>query len=223
MSGFPWTTEQLAILRRLYPHKPTRDVAKACRHSIASCYRHARRSGLKKTAEFLASPAAGIMIKGTQRGAAFRFPKGHVPANKGLRRPGWARGRMRETQFKKGQRPPNKMEIGDLRIDSEGFVAIKTSEAKGGDAWEFFHRWLWAQKHGPIPPGHVLKFRDGNRLNIDFANLELITQAENCLRNSIHHLPAPLVETIYALGRLNGRIRREKQDRRPAQSSIRNA
>jgi len=57
--------------------------------------------GLTKSAAYLASPAACRLRKGDNVGAARRFRPGHVPANKGLRRPGWSTGRMAETQFKK--------------------------------------------------------------------------------------------------------------------------
>ena len=85
----------------------------------------------------------------------------------------------------------------------------------GSRSWRALHVILWEDAHGRVPPGHCLRFRDGDSLNVDLDNIELITRAENMRRNTIHHLPAPLRNTIALLGTLNRSIR-EKQDRRPA-------
>jgi hypothetical protein len=87
--------------------------------------------------------------------------------------------------------------------------------------WLPLHIIEWERVNGPLPKGHCLWFKDGNRLNVDVANLELHTRAENMRRNSIHNLPQPLAETIQLLGALNRQIRRrtkahEEQNRRSA-------
>jgi hypothetical protein len=45
--------------------------------------------GLRKSAEYLAGPEACRLQRGDSVGARTRFSAGHVPANKGLRRPGY--------------------------------------------------------------------------------------------------------------------------------------
>lgn len=40
------------------------------------------------------------------------------------------------------------------------------------------HQLIWQEAHGPIPPGHVLTFRDGDRANCRLDNLELVTRRE---------------------------------------------
>lgn len=99
-----WNPEDEELLQARYPHEPTAPIAKALRRSVSAVYLRAKLLGLAKSAAYLASPAACRLRRGDQVGAAFRYPKGHVPANKGLRRPGWAPGRMSETQFRKGVR-----------------------------------------------------------------------------------------------------------------------
>lgn len=215
-----WTPAQERQLRKLYPHCSTALVAKALGATINRINAKATKLGLRKTAKYLAGPDACRLRRGDNVGAPFRFQKGHVPANKGLRRPGWAAGRMRETQFKKGQWPRNKdpefYVIGALRVNTEGYIEMRTSFDKGALGWTTLHRILWEDAHGPVPAGHCLRFKDRDKLNVELANLECITLAENRRRNSIHTLPAPLKETIMALGRLKRRIRREEQDRRSA-------
>lgn len=43
------------------------------------------------------------------------------------------------------------------------------------------HRVVWMYAHGPIPPGHVINHRDGNRRNNRIDNLEAVTPRQNVL------------------------------------------
>lgn len=179
-----------------------------------------------KSRAFKASVLSGMIVSGhAERGIAFRYPKGHVPANKGMRRPGWGPGRMRETQFKKGEFPRNKdpdfLVLGALRVNVDNYIEMRTSFDAGAKGWTGLHRILWEDAHGEIPKGRVVVFRDGDSLNCCIENLELITRAELCKRNSIHNLPKPLKSAIQLLGQLKRRIR-EKQDRGSAQPFVRN-
>lgn len=224
MTRKPWIPAEIVQLCALYPDISTKRVAARMNRSISSIDGMAGILGLRKSVQYLASPAAFRFRRGYHAGWEYRFPKGHVPANKGLRRPGWAPGRMAETQFKKGNRSKRWNQedypVGVLRLNSYGWVDMKIKE--GPRAWHAFHAVLWEDAHGPVPKGFVLRFRDRDRLNIDLDNLELISRAENMRRNSIHNLPAPLRDTIQLLGQLKRRIN-ERQDRGSARAPICNA
>lgn len=56
MNGLPWTEHQLAQMRKLYPHKPTAEVARRLGRTPLAIYQAADKLGLRKTAEYLASP-----------------------------------------------------------------------------------------------------------------------------------------------------------------------
>ncbi len=234
MNGRPWTKRELAILRRMYPDAYGKDIARQLGRSRTSVYGKAGQLGLTKSAAFYARQHIDEGTRLQRAGCAHRFPKGHVPANKGLRRPGWHRGRMRETQFKKGQWPINKdpgfYVIGALRVNADGYIDMRISFDPGARGWRGLHLILWEDVHGAIPPGHCLIFRNGDKLDVELDNLELITRAENMRRNSIHNLPAPLKSAIQVLGQLRRRVneRRGKQSRGqdsrgPARPSVRNA
>ncbi len=45
------------------------------------------------------------------------------------------------------------------------------------------HRWVWTLQYGEIPPGHVVRFKDGDTLNCDIENLEVLSLAEHMRRN----------------------------------------
>ena len=210
MNGTPWTPHEIARLRSRYADASCRELAARLGRSRASIYKMAKILGLKKSAAFYARERRRQTKRLRRLGAAYRFAPGHVPANKGLRRPGWFSGRMRETQFKKGYFPANRdpdfYVLGALRVNAEGYIDMRVSFAAGARGWRPLHRILWQDAHGPIPAGHIVVFRDRDRLNVCLENLELITLAEIMRRNTIHRLPAPLKEVIHLLGRVKRKI-----------------
>lgn len=221
MNGRPWPALELEILRVVYPHHSTAKIAAAFGRSASSVNGAADKLGLHKSAEYLASADACRLRRGDNVGAAYRFKKGHVTWNKGKKLPGWTRGRMAETQFKKGQRTGaaarNWFPVGTIRKDREGFLRIKVRESLPTDRyhgfgnteiWPLLNRQIWQQHHGPIPAGHIVAFKDGDRANCDIANLELMSQAEMMRRNTIHRLPEQLVSVIMLNGALKRKIRR---------------
>lgn len=218
-------------MRRFYPDTPTATLARRVRRSLHATYERAQKFGLRKSEAYLAGPHACRLRRGNV-GAAFWFKKGHVPANKGLRRPGWGPGRMKETQFKPGERrgiaARNWRPVGTILTDTDGYLRIKVREARREEAtgfgnvrvWPLMQRHVWEQAHGPIPPGYAVCFKDGDRTNCAPGNLELVTRRELMARNTVHNLPKPLALTVQLLGALNRQIRRrshgEEQDRRSA-------
>ncbi|MNN30638.1 hypothetical protein D3C81_1442920 [compost metagenome] len=71
---------------------------------------------------------------------------------------------------------------------------------------------LWEQHHGQVPAGLILVFRDRNKQNIQLDNLELITRAENCRRNSIHRYPPELKDVIRLQKKLERTIRKRRDE-----------
>ena len=212
-----WTAADRTRLRALYPHRPTAEVARLIGRSIPAVYRKAEVQGLRKTPEYLASPAACRLRRGDNVGAPYRFQKGHIPANKGLRRPGWHAGRMAETWFKKGERGTRWMPIGSTRL-IDGYQYTKTRDVRSTKSgagfipytvnWKRTHVLLWTRRHGPVPRGHAVAFRNGNRADIRLENIELITRRELMRRNTVHNLPKPLAEIIQLQGALQRQINR---------------
>jgi hypothetical protein len=209
-----WTAAEEARLRREYPDTPTQTLARALDRSLVAVYQRARSLGLEKSEAYLASPHASRLRRGDRVGASTRFTAGHVPANKGLRRPGWHRGRMRETQFKPGNRSHRWMPVGATRL-IDGYVYRKVSDVSHVPYtvnWKLEHLLVWTAAHGPLPPGHALRFKNGDPLDIRLDNLEPIPRADLMRRNSVHNLPAPLVETIQLLSAVTRRIRKRERD-----------
>lgn len=208
------TAEEDAILRELYPNTAAAVIAKRFKTSLWVVYRAAHQRGLKRSEESKAKEVSEL-VRNSPRYAGSRacqFRPGLIPKNKGTRRPGFAPGRMAETQFPKGNRPANWKPVGTIRKNSDGYWEIKVREgiynAEQGRPWQLLNRELWRRAHGPIPRGHVVAFKDHNLDNCVIENLELITQRANRLRNSMWQmLPRELAEVMQLNGQLKRRLR----------------
>lgn len=218
-----WSEADLDILRRAYADTPTALLAARFSRSTACVSHKAAALGLRKNAEFMASPESGRMAKGTTRGAGSRFVKGHKTWNTGLRYT--AGGRSGETRFAKGSKPHNWRPVGSYRVNAEGYLDRKVRDGSGVRNWVAVHRLVWMEAYGPVPAGYQVRFKPG-RFSADLEAitpdaLELVSLRDSMLRNSIHNLPAPLVDVIHARAGLVKRIRtaerkRAEQDQRPA-------
>jgi len=63
-------------------------------------------------------------------------------------------------------------------------------------SWKPLHIYNWEKTNGKIPKGHCLWFKNGDTMNCELSNLELITRAENMNRNSgAIHLSDRMVAT----------------------------
>lgn len=192
-----YTKEENEIMRRYYPYcdcdemmrlLPGRDLK-----SIAS---RAHRMGLKKKVRFVHGQP---------------FKKGMTPPNKGVPRQEWMSPenieRCRKTMFPKGHVPHTLREIGSERIEKDGYKYRKVGEKQ----WKQVHRIVWEQHHGPIPKGYNIVMKDGNRLNTDISNLEMVSNAELMNRNSYHNRYPEEVRHLFQLkGALNRQINKNK-------------
>jgi hypothetical protein len=212
MNRRPWTARQLEILRREYPTRTAAAVARKVRHSVSSVYQTAIRLGIRKSVAFLASPASGRLCKGDTRGVSGRFGPGHETWNKG--RKGWkAGGRSAQTRFRPGNRPHTWQPMGTTRVTDDGILQRKVSDTGYMPAdWKAVHALNWEETNGPIPRGHVVVFKDGNRQNLELANLELVTRGELMRRNSYHtRYPKEIARLIQLKGALQRQINKREQ------------
>lgn len=145
-------------------------------------------------------------------GLTGRFEKGHISANKGKK--GWHAPGSEKGWFRKGNEPWNKLPVGSEVTDTTGYLRIKVAEP---NVWEFKHKMVWEKHHGKVPPGHVLTFLDGNKMNCEIGNLRLISTAENVGLNLLRLRceSAELMETSLAIVKLKlkvSAITREKKN-----------
>jgi hypothetical protein len=119
--------------------------------------------------------------------SAFRI--GHVPSNKGKKMSPAIYKKAKAIMFKKGHLPHNAVGFKDgdisIRYDhkNRGGKAYKYIRLALGK-WYPLHQHVWEIKHGRLPKGHCLWFKDKDPMNCRLSNLQLITRGENMRRNS---------------------------------------
>lgn len=208
-----WTAEQLQILIDRYPHERAEDLAVILGRPKSGIFQKARKLGLEKSEEFKKSDLSGRIQRGKQdpRMVGTRFPKGHVPANKGLRRPGYAPGRMAETQFQKGAKPHTWLPIGSERFTKEGYRQVKlTDTGYPPRDWVPIHILVWELHRGPVPKSHHVAFKDGDKNHIEIDNLELVSFAEMMKRNSFHNYGKEVAQLVQLRGAINRQINKRE-------------
>jgi hypothetical protein len=228
-----WTAAELSLLASMYPHCHTADVAAWLQRASGPVYQAAAVSGLRKSAEYLASDSAGRVKRGKQHPSMIRsqFHKGMTPWNKG--RPSAETGtghhpNSRRTQFKadgslRGAAQHNYVPVGSLRICADGYLERKVTDDPSlypARRWVAVHRLVWEATNGAIPRGHIVRFKAGQKTTvlaeITPDRLECITRAENAHRNHPRSRSpelAKLVQLKGAITRQVNRIAREAQER----------
>ena len=112
------------------------------------------------------------------------FQKGHEPANKGKKMSREQYEKCQATMFQKGSIPHNQMKVGECTHTTDGYLVRKVSDTgKQRERFEFVHRATWEKHNGPIPPGKMVSFLDGDKDNCDIDNLVLIDNFENLEMN----------------------------------------
>jgi hypothetical protein len=205
-----WTTGEEDIMRRLYPVTPTKQVAAIVGRNERQVFNKAHDMGLDKDPEYLASADACRIHRGSHPGSKkTQFKAGHKTWNKGIR---WdAGGRSVETRFKPGQKPHSWNPIGHERVTKDGYRERKMTDT-GVTRHDYvgLHHLLWEEHNGPVPKGHAVIFRDGNKENITIENLELVTRAELMRRNSVHNYGPEIARLHQLKGAITRQINKRK-------------
>lgn len=225
----PWTAIEDQCMREFYPDLTGKDMADVLKRSESAVHGRAAMLGLHKSEAFLVSDRSGRVARGKQHPnmIASQFKKGQDSWTKGLHGVVGVQEACRATQFKKGQMSGqaqhNYKPIGALRVSKDGYLERKVTDDHPVPArrWVAVHRLVWEAANGPIPPGHIVRFKPGQlTAEIDLITadrLECITRAEHARRNHPRsHSPelARLVQLKGAITRQVNRIAREAQEQR---------
>ena len=135
------------------------------------------------------------------------YEAGLVPHNKGTK------GLMKpnKTSFKKGQKAFNYKPVGSERVNVEGYVEIKIADPS---IWRLKQRHVWQLKHGQIPKGYNVRFKDGDKLNCDIDNLLLVSDCENIILNHLDFNNAPIEtkETLHLMAKVKAKTIKLKKE-----------
>lgn len=193
-----WTKEEREKLRRWYPEFSAEAIGEWLTRSLTSIYGQAKKMKLHPLT------IRGGFQKGMHSNPANEFKKGHQGWNKGmkgLKFPGSER-----TQFKKGQTPANTLYDGAITIhtdwngrhDYRRYKWIRLGKKK----WKMLHVFIWEHFYGPVPPGHIVVFANGDQMNCRLDNLRCISRAQHAAetRNKDGYI-AKCLAAVHGFGR----------------------
>jgi hypothetical protein len=192
-------------IRERYPNEQSTQLAIDLGMPTHSLYSLANKMGIRKSPKFLASEASGR--SNIINNNATRFKKGNVPVNKGKASPQHVKDALAKTQFLKGSKPHNTKPIGTIvtRKDKSDYVYkyIKIADSN----WQLYQRYVFEKHFGQIPKSHIVIFRDSNQLNCDIENLQLISKADNAIKNKMGNYPAEIIELVQLKSKLIKKIK----------------
>ena len=206
-----WTLIEDAMILACYPYSTAGALVKVIGCTKTALYQRAHKLGLEKSQWFKDSILASRLRRGGNIGIEFRFKKGQVPPNKGVK--GISYPGCVATQFKPGQKPASWRPLGSERLTKDGYWQVKmTDTGYPPRDWVGKHIVIWERLHGrPLPQGHMVAFRDGDRLNFSPENLEMLSRSENMKRNSFHNYGPDIAKLYQLKGALTRQInKREK-------------
>jgi hypothetical protein len=202
-----WTEQEIKFLTENYSDMKTADIAAIMDRPIGGVNGKAYDLGLKKSFKHMKALLEIEAKKLTSAGKQYQFKKGQISHNKGQKMPAEIYEKVKRTMFKPGNKPGNIKKVGAIRIDHEGYTYVKIADSD----WRLKHRVVYENVNGPVPDGHVVIFKDNNMHNFDINNLQLISQADNMLRNTIHQYPEQIQSLIKLKNKLKKKIN-EKQN-----------
>lgn len=154
-------------------------------------------------------------LLGLKCASSGRFQKGCTPMNKGTK------GLMKAniTTFKVGDVPRNKKSVGCItkRKDKNGYSyqLIKIAEP---NRWQMLHAYIWEHKHGAIPKGHCVIFKDKNPDNVSLSNLMLVSRNELARLNQKYpYVDASLKEVALQVVKLQTEIIKKNKKNQPSE------
>lgn len=213
-----WAEADRQLLREFYPDTPAWMLAQVLNRSERSVHGQANAMGLRKGPGWVDNPLSRSTRVEPHRGRAGRFQAGQKPWNKGKK--GWAAPGCERTQFKPGNKPWTTQPVGSYRLDKQGLLQRKIGEQSGPThlRWRCVHELVWIRHHGPLPPGHVVVFKLGQRTNqlsqITIDRLECISRAELMRRNGYYNrYPKNIARLIQLQGALTRKINQRTQNR----------
>lgn len=203
-----WSVQEREIMVKMFPDNYTNDVCKMLNRSYRSVCSQAALMGLKKSESFRAMELTKQGDRLRVVGIKNRYGIGMEPRNKGMPMSKELYEKCKATMFKKGIEPHNTKYDGHERISKDGYIEIRVRKGK----YVAKHRHIWEQANGKVPKGYIVVFKYRNPQNICLENLELISRAENMIRNTIHRFPDALQSTIKLVNKLKRNIHAKEQN-----------
>ena len=199
------TDEQKSYVRQHYNEMTDKDIGERLGVEWEKVRNYRFKHNIKKSKEYISK---------LQKSNPYLFKEGHIPFNKGKNikefYPKESLERMARTQFKKGDIPYDKREIGSIFVRSDGVPYIKYRDGFDNKNTMPYARYVWEKEHGKIPNQHCIIHKDGNPQNCDIDNLELKSKAEMLDKVAYYKYPEDVRKAILAVNKAERELNKLK-------------
>jgi hypothetical protein len=169
-------SKDLEFIKDNFPKYDGKTLAKMMKISSVKIYELAREAGFSDLIE--------------QRKKQTRIQPGSVPPNKGKKWDDWMSKEKQENvlkaSFKKGNKPYNTKPFGNVRLSKEGYLLMKTKEIHKNRNFVPIHHLIYESFHGPINDKELIRFKNGNKYDLNPDNLEKVSMAQNGIINKFN-------------------------------------
>ena len=169
-------SKDLAFIKENYPKYDGKTLAKMMKISSLKIYELAREAGFSDLIE--------------QRKQNTLIKPGTEPPNKGKKWDDWMSIEKQEnvlkTTFKKGNKPHNTKPFGSVRLSEKGYLLMKTKEIHKNKNFVPIHHLIYESFHEPIGEKELVRFKNGNKFDLNPDNLEKVSMAQNGIINKFN-------------------------------------
>lgn len=169
-----WSEEEKEYLKEIKDGIKYKEIAKLMSEKFNMEYTRAQIQG-------------ALRRNNLRTGLDTKFKNGHKPWNggtKGIVKP-------KITTFKKGHKPLNFKEAGTERIQSDGYIEVKTEDGK----WILKQRLKYIEYHGEIPDGYTILFANKDKTDFSKENLIAVSRSKLALMSSLKLIKENIEET----------------------------
>ena len=101
--------------------------------------------------------------------------------------------------------------VGATRI-KDGYLERKINDGMPiHRRWRGEHLVIWEAVNGPLPKGHAIVFRDGERTHITLENLELVSRRELMRRNTVHRWGEEIARLVQLKGAITRQLNKQEK------------
>jgi hypothetical protein len=212
-----FTPEEDQYISNNYLTLNLQEMADHLNRALGSVFGRMERIGLVVPAEIKLERLQQSFKRLEESGKISRFPKGHVPANKGQKMSPEMYEKCKGTMFKPGQIPATCVHFGKpylhQRIREDGNVErlwfIQESTNKRSAYLAYLCRKNGIDLTGKKP---ILKDGFDHSRAPTFEDIMIVTNAENMRRNSLHRYPPEVVKLCQLKGALQHQINKILQN-----------
>jgi hypothetical protein len=206
-----FTPEEDQFIRDNYLNLMLSEIGKHLDRTEGTVHQRLKVIGLQVPEEIKAARKQIGFNNLKESGKAHRFQKGNAAYNKGKKMPAHVYEKAKATMFKPGQKPKNTVHFGNpylhMRTRDDGYVEklwfIQESTNKRSAYLGYLCRQNGIDLTGKKP---ILKEGFDHSRAPTFEDIEIVTNAENMRRNSIHRYPEEIVKLCHIKGILKRQI-----------------